>query len=149
MADGVPEYGLRKYVYDQFLRSGTAPTVLLTAAELGRSEASVREGLAVLVGTGAITLDGDTGEIWRAAPFCAVPTGFAVECGGRNIWGTCAWDALGIPAMLHEQATITASCACCNQRMTLSAGPNGLSGDEGVIHFAVPARRWYEDIVFT
>jgi hypothetical protein len=149
VSEKAPEYALRKYVYDYFLRAGTAPTVSLIAAETGRSDASVREGLAVLAGTGAITLDRDTGEIWRAAPFCAVPTGFSVECAGRKLWGTCAWDALGIPAMMHEQAKITTSCACCNQRMTLSAGPDGLAGDGGVIHFAVPARHWYDDIVFT
>jgi hypothetical protein len=51
--------------------------------------------------------------------------------------------------MLHKQASIAASCACCNQPMELSAGPVGLSGDEGVIHIAVPAREWYDDLVFT
>jgi hypothetical protein len=51
--------------------------------------------------------------------------------------------------MLHEQATITASCACCNEPMVLSAGPSGVSGDDGVVHIAVPARDWYEDLVFT
>jgi len=148
VSSAVPEYHVRKYVYDYFLRTGTAPTVRTSAAELGRSEAELREAFAALAGTGALTLDTETGEIWRAAPFCAVPTGFLVNVGERRVWGTCAWDALGIPAVLHQQATMTASCACCNQTMALSAGPEGLSGD-GVIHFAVPAREWYQDIVFT
>jgi hypothetical protein len=149
VSSAAPEYQVRKYVYDYFLRSGTAPTVARAAVDVKRSEASVREAMAALVATGAITLDRDTGEIWRAAPFCAVPTGFPVECDGTRVWGTCAWDALGIPAMLNKQASIAASCGCCNQPMTLSAGPDGLSGDEGVIHIAVPARDWYEDLVFT
>jgi hypothetical protein len=136
-------------LYDYFLRTGTAPTISLIAAEMRRSRASVQEALAELAATGAITLDCDTGEIWRAAPFCAAPTGFPVTCDGSRVWGTCAWDALGVPAMLHKQASIAASCACCNQPMELSAGPAGLSGDEGVIHIAVPAREWYDDLVFT
>ena len=149
MTSAQPDFPVRKYIYDHFLRTGTAPTIATAAAELSRTETQMREALASISATGAITLDRDTGEIWRAAPFCAVPTGFAVECGGRRLWGTCAWDALGVPAMLHEQATITASCGCCNQQMTISAGPQGLSGDSGVIHIAVPAREWYDDIVFT
>lgn len=149
MSSAAPEYGVRKYVYDYFLRTGTAPTVAVAAQELKRPESSVREAFAVLAGTGALSLDLETGEIWRAAPMCAVPTGFVVECAGRQLWGTCAWDALGIPAMLHQPASITASCACCSQPMTLSAGPEGLSGDSGVIHFAVPARDWYNDLAFT
>ena len=145
----VPEYVVRKYVYDYFLRTGTAPSIATAARELERGEESVREQFAAIASTGAFTLERETGEIWRAAPFCAVPTGFMVECGGRRVWGTCAWDALGVPAMLHEHATITASCACCNHPMMLSAGPQGLAGDEGVIHIAVPARHWYEDVAFT
>lgn len=149
MNPAAPEYGLRTYIYDHFLRSGTAPSVAVTARATFQSEGKVREGFALLAATGAITLDAQSGEIWRAAPFCAVPTGFEVEWANRRMWGTCAWDALGIPAMLHEQAKIRASCACCNQPMELIAGPNSVSGDGGVIHVAVPAREWYDDLVFT
>lgn len=149
MSSAAPEYKVRKYAYDYFLRTGTAPTVATAAADLQRTEAAVREAFATVAATGVFTLDRDTGEIWRAAPFCAVPTGFPVECDGARVWGTCAWDALGIAAMLHKQASIAASCGCCNQPMQMSAGPEGLSGDQGVIHIAVPARDWYEDLVFT
>jgi len=149
VSSAAPEHASRRYVYDYFLRTGAAPTIAIAAKDLGREEVEVREAFSAIAATGAFTLDRESGEIWRAAPFCAVPTGFAVEVGGRRLWGTCAWDALGIPAMLHEQATISASCACCNQTMRLSAGPHGLSGDDGVIHIAVPAKHWYDDVAFT
>jgi hypothetical protein len=91
----------------------------------------------------------ETGELWRVAPFSAVPTAFPVRSGKRAWYGNCIWDALGIPAMLHQNARIDASCACCNYEMVLRVEEGRLLAPKGIIHIAVPARRWYEDIVFT
>jgi hypothetical protein len=90
-----------------------------------------------------------TGELWRAAPFSAVPTAFPVRSGKRAWYGNCIWDALGIPAMLHQNAQIDASCGCCNYEMVLRVEEGLLLGPEGIVHIAVPARHWYDDIVFT
>src|SRR5437667_11759339 len=38
----------------------------------------------------------ENGELWRAAPFSAVPTAFPVKVGDRSYYGNCIWDALGI-----------------------------------------------------
>jgi hypothetical protein len=51
--------------------------------------------------------------------------------------------------MLQQNARIDASCGCCNCEMVLRVEQGRLLGPKGTIHFAVPARRWYEDIVFT
>jgi len=91
----------------------------------------------------------ENGELWRAAPFSAVPTAFPVKVGNRSCYGNCIWDALGIPAMLAQDARIDASCGCCNLEMTLNVNRGRLQGARGIIHIAVPARDWYKDIVFT
>jgi hypothetical protein len=108
----------------------------------------VRAALERLAQTHAFVLQ-DTGELWRAAPFSAVPTAFPVRTGKRAWYGNCIWDALGIPAMLHQNARIDTSCGCCNHKIVLHVEEGRLLGPKGVIHFAVPARQWYQDIVFT
>ena len=139
---------LRLYTYRHVVASGKAPSVAQAAAETGSSEAEVRAGYARLSESHAFMLT-ESGELWRVAPFSAVPTAFPVESGGQTYYGNCIWDALGIPAMLGQNATIPASCACCNLEMTLRVKAGSLLPHEGLIHVAVPARRWYEDVVFT
>jgi hypothetical protein len=51
--------------------------------------------------------------------------------------------------MLHRDARIDASCGCCNHHLPLEIVDRKLRGPNGIIHIAVPARHWYDDIVFT
>src|SRR5215813_11143316 len=139
---------LRIAVYRLTIRNGRVPTVIQTAAALKRTEHEVRSGLQRLSQTHAFMLQ-ENGELWRAAPFSAVPTAFPVEIGKRLWWANCIWGALGIPAMLHKDARIPASCGCCNHEMVLNVKQGRVSGAKGVIHIAVPARHWYDDVVFT
>jgi hypothetical protein len=144
---------LRKHIYRHFIREGRAPTVAEMAAAFSSTGAKtglrkVRAALERLAQTHAFVLQ-ETGELWRAAPFSAVPTAFPVRAGKRAWYSNCIWDALGIPAMLHQNAGIDASCGCCNHEMTLRVEAGRLLGPKGVIHIAVPARHWYKDIVFT
>ena len=139
---------LRRYIYRHFIRRGRAPLVKEMAAALSAPMRQVRAGLKRLAQTHAFVLQ-ETGELWRAAPFSTVPTSFPVQAGRRRWWANCIWDALGIPAMLHRDARIDASCGCCNHQMVLQVINGRLSGPKGIIHIAVPARHWYDDVVFT
>jgi hypothetical protein len=139
---------LREFIYRHFIREGRAPRLAEMAAALSSSVRKTRDALERLAQTHAFVLQ-ETGELWRAAPFSAVPTAFPVRAGKRAWYGNCIWDALGIPAMLHQDARIDASCGCCNYEMLLRVEQGRLLAPKGVIHIAVPARQWYEDIVFT
>jgi hypothetical protein len=139
---------LRQSIYRHFIREGRAPTVVEMAATLSSPVRKVRAALDRLAQTHAFVLQ-ETGELWRAAPFSAVPTAFPVRAGKRAWYGNCIWDALGIPAMLHQNARIDASCGCCNHEMVLRVEEGRLLAPKGIIHIAVPARHWYDDIVFT
>lgn len=142
------DVNLRCYIYRHFIEQGRAPTVPEMAGGLSWSVRRVRSGLQRLTETHAFVLQGN-GELWRAAPFSAVPTAFPVQVGKRSWWGNCIWDALGIPAMLRKDGRIDASCGCCNSQMVLNVTKSRLAGPKGIIHIAVPARHWYDDIVFT
>lgn len=139
---------LRLYTYRHIVATGKVPALAQAAAGMSSSEAAVRAAYCRLSESHAFMLT-ESGELWRTAPFSAVPTPFPVESGGHTYYANCIWDALGIPAMLGQDAIIPASCACCNLAMTLQVEAGSLLPHKGLIHVAVPARRWYEDVVFT
>jgi hypothetical protein len=143
-----PDTSLRLFIYRHFVRKCRAPSIEEMVKGTGWSRKQVDTALRRLCESHAFVLQ-ENGELWRAAPFSAVPTAFPVKVGNRSYYGNCIWDALGIPAMLGQDARIDASCGCCNLEMTLSVNRGRLQGARGITHIAVPARDWYQDIVFT
>ena len=51
--------------------------------------------------------------------------------------------------MLQRDAQIATVCGDCDEPMSLNVVDGKLVEDEGVVHFAVPAKLWWEDVVFT
>ena len=92
-----------------------------------------------------IVLTPGTRSIWMAHPFSAVPTPYSVQCGGTSYWANCAWDALGIAAILGRDAECVCRCPDCNQRMDLSVKRGGVNRD-GIVHLVVPPRRFWENV---
>lgn len=130
---------LRREIYDVTIRTGRVPS----AAQLGVSA----EALQGLASQRIIVLDG-RGEILMAAPFSAVPTPFVVRVGEIEYFANCIWDALGISPMFARDSTIATSCPDCDAPLELRVTGGELHGD-GIVHFSVPAREWWNDIVFT
>jgi hypothetical protein len=124
------------------------PTTEELAGSLDLRSDAVRESLERLAAGKALVLQRESREVLMANPFSAVPTPFAVSANGRLYYGNCIWDALGIPAMLQADARIDCSCGCCGEAMQLEVRAGELGPVEGVVHFAVPAHRWWDDIVY-
>ncbi|HET7206397.1 MAG TPA: organomercurial lyase [Terriglobales bacterium] len=139
---------LRLFVYRHILRKQVTPSAAEMAKAFSCPLKQVRASLERLSQSHAFMLQED-GELWRVAPFSAIPTPFPVRIGRRSWFGNCIWDALGIPAMLGRDASIDAACACCNYQMPIEVRGGKLRSGTGVIHIAVPARDWYKDVVFT
>jgi hypothetical protein len=95
-----------------------------------------------------LVLQKGSGEVLMANPFSAVPTPFLVKAGDCSYYGNCIWDAMGIPAMLKQDAFIEASCGCCSTAMNLKITNGSLEEARGLAHFAIPAAHWWDDIVF-
>ena len=53
------------------------------------------------------------------------------------------------PFALHSDAEIHTEYAGDGSPVHLSVNNGRLRGDEGVVHFPLPLRRWYDDLVFT
>ncbi len=140
---------VRLSVYDHFVRTGIAPEPDDTAKDVDASASAVRESLERLAAAHVLVLDPATRRLWMAMPFSAVPTAFRVSAGARHWWANCAWDALGISAMLKLPAEITSSCADCGGPPAIRTTGYQLDQGSGVVHYAVPAAAWWDDIGFT
>jgi hypothetical protein len=139
---------VRLFVYRYLSSRERCPTVTETARGLRVSIKNIRDSFARLSESHAFMTQ-ENGELWRAAPFSCIPTAFPVSAGKKSWFGNCIWDALGISAALKRDVRIGASCGCCNLEMTVEIKRGKLRGGKGIIHFAVPARDWYRDVVFT
>jgi len=139
---------VRGFVYAVTMRTGRPPSQAESAAGLAIPLAECRAAFQRLANAHALVLQGGSGDILMANPFSAVPTTFLVELESFNCYGNCIWDALGIAAMLHENARVSCSCGDCGEAMSLSVEAGRLQSGGGIVHFALPARRWWEDIVF-
>jgi hypothetical protein len=140
---------VRLFVYTHFLNRGHPPTMDQVADALGRSPEEIEASFRRLEAARVLVFSPGTLDIWMANPLCAFPTPFWVETARGSWWGTCVWDALGVPAMLAQDATISTWCPDCNEPLELRVKNGTLAPVEGVAHFAVPARRWWENIGYT
>lgn len=139
---------VRRVVYETAMRSGRIPLAEEIAGELSVSRGEIVDAFRRLADAHIVVLQRDRDEILMAMPFSAVPTPFVVESGGMRAYANCMWDALGIPAMLHADATIKTSCHDCGTAATLVVEDEQVR-DSGVVHFALPVRQWWNDVVFT
>ncbi len=143
---------VRVRLYEMFVESGVCPSRAEVAHDLSCSAGDVATAFSELAAAHMLVLQ-PGGEVLMANPLSAVPTPFVVEtassAGTRSWYGNCIWDALGVIAMLHGDGRVLASCGCCGERMTVTVGQGHVNCDPpGIVHFALPARHWWDDIVF-
>jgi hypothetical protein len=143
------EWTVRVFVYGYIVEHERPPTVAETAAGLLLDPSQVQTAYERLHEQHALFLEQDTPTIRMAHPFSGVPTPFRVRTNGHTYWANCAWDALGIPAMLRTCATVEATCTDSREAILLRVEGDCVLGHGELIHFALPFRRWYEDLAFT
>ena len=148
-AESQLEKDVRREIYDVTMREGAPPTVSRVAAALSISREDAAGAFASLAERHMIVLQPDGGEVLMAGPFSAVPTPFRVTIGDISAYGNCIWDALGIVAMLQRDAHVDTSCADCGVATRIDVVGNALGAASGFMHFALPPRDWWNDIVFT
>jgi hypothetical protein len=135
---------LRRRTYAFMVDHGRAPR----AEELGDHDEIVA-GWRRLHDEHAVVLNQATDEIRMLNPFSAVPTAYRVRTADRWWYANCAWDAFGICAALQADGQIQTSCPDCGETIAVEVR-SGKPDDESLLfHVLVPARRWWDDIVFT
>ena len=140
---------VRLYVYEQMVETSAAPSVAETAHALTRSETEVEAAFRALADARALVLRPNSHVVWMAMPFSNMQTAFTVIAGGRAYYANCAWDAFGIPALLGIDARIFTTCADCGGVLERKVANGTLPETRGVVHFALPARRWWDNVGYT
>ena len=144
-----PDNDVRLAVYRHFVDHGEPPSAADVGDTLGIGAEEAAAAFRRLADARVLVLSPGSLDIWMANPLCSVPTGFWVTTARGSWWGTCIWDALGIPAMLGTDGTVETACPDCFEPMELVVEDGALRPVEGVAHFAVPAARWWANIGFT
>jgi hypothetical protein len=142
---------VRRHVYDELIERSAMPTAAQLAESMGRTIGEVLDAFKRMKEAHTLVLQEGDEDILMAMPFSAVPTPFLVKIGERLWWGNCIWDAMGIAAMVRKDAIITTGCGDCNDAMEVrvEGGSVRVTGDDGIVHFSVPAARWWDNIKFT
>jgi hypothetical protein len=137
---------VRRQVYGVTMREGAPPTASRLGEAMSLAPSEVAASLERLAAARMLVLR--DGEVLMAGPFSAVPTPFRVTTPAFTCYGNCIWDALGIAATLQCDVEIDTSCGDCGAAMHVAVRDAEVTGS-GTIHFALPARQWWQDIVFT
>ena len=140
---------LRNASYGLFVELGRAPSAAEAAERTGAAEDEVRGGWLRLHDAHALVLDAATDEIRMVNPFSAVPTSYRVDADDRRWYANCAWDAFGICAALGVDGRIETSCPDCSGSIVVEVADERPDDERLLFHCLVPARSWWDDIVFT
>jgi hypothetical protein len=140
---------IRHFVYQYFVAETRPPSHAETAKAFDLTEEAVREAYQRLHDHHFFFLDPGTSNIRLANPFSAIPTDFKVAVNGKSYWANCAWDMLGIPAMLNQDAVIEAQFSEIDEIAVIVVESGSMFPIRGVVHFLLPFRQWYDDLIHT
>jgi hypothetical protein len=139
----------RLHIYERFVAAGQPPTVEETGQALDIATEETIAAFRGLQEERVIVLAPGTVNVWMAHPFSSVPTRFrVVTVDGRSYWGNCAWDGLGVLALIGMDGVVQTSCPDCGEGLDFRVSQGELEPVDAVVQFSVPARRWWENIGF-
>lgn len=81
-----------------------------------------------------------------AIPFSATPTDVTVKGPGVTWWANCAFDGLGIPALLGCDAVVETTCPQSGAPITVAVRDGAPHSVACVLHMAVPLAQWWDNI---
>ena len=140
---------IRAFVYRHFANTTRPPSVEETALRFGLTQDKVAAVYEELQRRHALFLQPGMRDILMANPFSGVETPFKVHANHKTYFANCAWDSLGIPAALQVDAVIEASCAQTEDLIRLQISDQQIQNSNALVHFLIPFKDWYDDLVFT
>lgn len=142
-------WDIRAFVYRHFADTTRAPQIQQTAAKFTLTVEQSVTAYRELNNRHAFFLSPGTHDILIANPFSNIETPFLVHTNKKSYFATCAWDSLGIPAALHCDADVEAVCSQSGGPVSLHVRDGHVSESGVLVHFLVPFKKWYDDLVFT
>lgn len=138
---------VRAEVMRAFAAGDPTPTIGTVGDTLGCEPEAVAAAFDELAQGHALVLQPASHRIWMAHPFSGVPTTHRVQIGQRSWFANCVWDGLAILSLLGD-GTLDTRCGGQDQPVRFTVR-DGVVHGEGVVHFLVPARDFWQDIGFT
>lgn len=137
-------------IYSVIAETTRVPTSIEVAQALDSSVEEIEAAFQRLYQKRLLVLEpGNPSKIRMAPPFSGIDTPFLVKVKEKSYYANCAWDALAIPAALHGDGDIFASDAHTHEPIRLRVRDRNPVPEPCVIHFAVPAAQWWDDIIYT
>lgn len=144
------DWDIRLHIYDVLVATGQAPSYQTTAQHFEIPAEDTRLAYHRLNANHALFLHPDSDDIMMAHPLSAIETDYQVIVDGVTLYANCAWDSLGIPAMLDKDAHITIKHPLTREIITYDVKAGELQADEGgYVHFLLPFAQWYDDLIDT
>jgi hypothetical protein len=140
---------IRNFLYRYFVETGQTPHVTDVAREFELPHEGAGAALRRLHDAHALVLERDALEIRMLNPFSCVVSAWRVEAAGRTWFSNCAWDSFAVCAALHSDGRVESSCADCGEPLAVDVRDRKAVQHDYLFHVLVPARRWWDDIVFT
>jgi hypothetical protein len=141
------ESRVHQQVMLSFVARGHASSVDAIAATLGASRDEVTGALHRLHEGHGLVLHPGGSDIWVAHPFSASPTGIWVAARDRGWWAPCVWCAMGIVAIAAPDAVVHVRFGGESREARVVVHEGALVSDDWPIHFAVPARDAWRNVV--
>jgi hypothetical protein len=127
-----------------------AGSLVLTPSELavttGLTIDTVAESLVRLSVEHRLVLSAEGDRVVMAHPFSSIPTNYQSQIGDCTWWANCAWDAFGVLVLLGDGRVVATPPGRAESVWTVR---EGVVAPDGLVHFVVPARRFWDDIEFT
>lgn len=144
------ERDVRAAVYASFRDPSRAPSAAELSDTLGASSGEVSAALRSLAEERCLVLVPGTESIWMAHPFSGIETDFVVTLGDRRWFANCVWDGLSILALLGGQlgGSLETHSPATGEALRFEVSQGTVRGP-GIVHFLVPARRFWDDIAYT
>lgn len=140
---------VRLAVYRFFVEEGRPPVASEIADSVRADPIDVEAAFRRLHEAHVLVLAPGTPYIWMANPLSALPTPYRVVVDGKRFWGNCIWDALGVVAMLGGTGSVLGRCPDCGESLEVTVQDREVAATRDyVVHFAVAAALWWDDIGF-
>lgn len=137
---------VRVFVYRFMVDNRRPPMPIEIGSALGTGSAEIEAALKRLADAHLLVLAPGTPYIWLANPLSALPSPYPVVIDGKQYFGICIWDALGVIAMLGEDGSVASLCPDCGDELTLRVRDGEIEPRDYVVHYAIPAAHWWDDI---
>jgi hypothetical protein len=139
---------VRVAIYRFFVDRGRPPVAAEVSDSVGASVVEVENAYRRLHEAHVLVLAPGTPYIWMANPLSALPTPYTAHARGKTFFTSCVWDALGAVAMLGSEGSVEARCGDCGEVLGVDISGGKVVSSDHVVHFAVPAAQWWDEIGF-